>query len=40
MPGQYSLSLRDGDTVRHYRVQDCEGHTYKLSGVSPSMLTL
>lgn len=30
--GQYSLSLRDGDTVRHYRVQDCEGGTIKLWG--------
>nr|BAG55494.1 protein tyrosine kinase [Monosiga ovata] len=31
-PGQYSLSLRDGDTVRHYRVENYEGGLYKLQG--------
>lgn len=30
--GQLSLSMRDGDTIRHYRVQDFENGTFKLWG--------
>jgi len=34
-PGSYSLSMRDGDSVRHFRVQSLEDDAYRLQG-SPS----
>eukprot|EP00041_Stephanoeca_diplocostata_P026008 m.693426 g.693426 ORF g.693426 m.693426 type:complete len:430 (-) comp22872_c1_seq1:157-1446(-) len=34
-PGQYSLSMRDGASVRHFRVQSLEDNKYRLQG-SPS----
>lgn len=34
-PGQYSLSMRDGDSVRHFRVQSLPENKYRLHG-SPS----
>eukprot|EP00038_Savillea_parva_P008404 m.176720 g.176720 ORF g.176720 m.176720 type:complete len:669 (+) comp14224_c0_seq1:86-2092(+) len=34
-PGQYSLSMRDGDSVRHFRVQTLDDGKYRLQG-SPS----
>jgi len=34
-PGQYSLSMRDGDSVRHFRVQSLDEGKFRLQG-SPS----
>eukprot|EP00035_Acanthoeca_spectabilis_P021685 m.439610 g.439610 ORF g.439610 m.439610 type:complete len:672 (-) comp18403_c0_seq1:923-2938(-) len=40
-PGQYSLSMRDGDSVRHFRVQTLDGGKYRLQGSpSPPFTTL
>merc|ERR1719506_2885531 len=35
MPGQFSLSMRDGDAVRHFRVQGLPENKFRLQG-SPS----
>jgi fyn-related kinase len=40
-PGQYSLSMRDGDSVRHFRVQTLDDGKYRLQGSpSPPFVTL